>query len=58
MHQQTLALRHEKEKEQAVKLKKQLAKKLAYLLICLFALRDTISPDEYYFIIENIQGKG
>jgi integrase len=50
LHQQALLVQQEKEKKEALRLKKQLAKKLP--------LRDTISPDEFHFIIQNIQGKG
>jgi integrase len=50
LHQQALLVQQEKEKKEAIKLKKQLAKKLP--------LRDTISPDEFLFIIENTRGRG
>jgi hypothetical protein len=50
MYQEALALPQEKEKKEALRLKKQLAKKLT--------LKDTISTDEFHFRIQNIQGKG
>lgn len=50
LHQQALAFQQEKEKKEALKLKKQLAKKLP--------LRDTISPDEFHSILQKVQGKG
>lgn len=49
LHRQALALKEEKEIKEALKLKKQQAKKLT--------LRDTVSPEDFYFIIKKTNGK-
>ena len=49
LHQQALELQKEKEIKEELKIKKQQAKKLP--------LRDTITPEDFHFIIENVKGK-
>lgn len=49
LHEQALIFKKEKEEKELLKLKKQQAKKLP--------LRDTINPEEFHFIISNVDGK-